>query len=56
MTADFSLSSTPSADHPVKRFILSNIQGAIAISITGAVVLLGASTWNIWQLSRGFQT
>ena len=49
--------SLPESHHsPFKRFVLSNIQGAIAVSVMGAVALFGASTWNIWQLYQGFQT
>ena len=49
-------SQTSATDSPLKRFILSNIQGTIAVSATGALLLFGASTWNIWQLYQGFQT
>lgn len=44
------------AINPVKKFILSHVRGAIVVSVSGAVLLFGASTWNIWQLYQGFQT
>jgi methyl-accepting chemotaxis protein PixJ len=39
----------------VKRFNSAKIQGAIAGSATVALLLFGASTWNVWELYRSFQ-
>lgn len=39
----------------VKRFSSAKIQGAIAGSATVALLLFGASTWNVWELYQGFQ-
>ncbi|MCM1984928.1 methyl-accepting chemotaxis protein [Lyngbya confervoides] len=65
MTADYpsvnpaiASDSGPKGSSPnsLKAFVLSHLRGAIATSVTGAVLLFGASTWNVWQLYRGFQT
>ena len=56
MTADSSLSKKKGSSNPITSFILSNLQGAIIVSVTGSLVLFGASTWNVWQLSQGFKS
>ena len=54
-----SLSSSGGAASPlesVKQFVRSNLVATITVTLTGSLLLTGASTWNIWNIYRGFRT
>ncbi len=56
---DFDSSPKAIAANPlghVKRFVRSNLVATITMTLTGSLLLTGASTWNIWNIYKGFRS
>jgi methyl-accepting chemotaxis protein PixJ len=56
---DFDSSPKAIAANPlghVKRFVRSNLVATITVTLTGSLLLTGASTWNIWNIYKGFRS
>jgi methyl-accepting chemotaxis protein PixJ len=60
---DFDLSSSKFSDktaigplEQAKQFVRSNLVGTITVTLAGSLLLTGASTWNIWNIYRGFRS
>jgi methyl-accepting chemotaxis protein PixJ len=47
---------TPTPLEPVKQFVRSNLIATITATLAGSLLLTGASTWNIWNIYRGFRS
>jgi methyl-accepting chemotaxis protein PixJ len=55
----FDSSSPANAANPleqVKQFVRSNLVATITVTLTGSLLLTGASTWNIWNIYKGFRS
>ncbi len=53
------LSSSGRAASPLesaKQFVRSNLVATITVTLTGSLLLTGASTWNIWNIYKGFRS
>jgi methyl-accepting chemotaxis protein PixJ len=53
---DFDSSSPVIAANPlkqVKQFVRTNLVATITVTLTGSLLLTGASTWNIWNIYKG---
>jgi methyl-accepting chemotaxis protein PixJ len=56
---DFDSSPEAIAANPlaqVKQFVRSNLVATITVTLTGSLLLTGASTWNIWNIYKGFRS
>ncbi len=56
---DFDSSPKAIAANPleqVKRFVRSNLVATITVTLTGSLLLTGGSTWNIWNIYKGFRS
>jgi methyl-accepting chemotaxis protein PixJ len=56
---DFDSSSKAIAANPlgqVKQFVRKNLVATITVTLTGSLLLTGASTWNIWNIYKGFRS
>jgi methyl-accepting chemotaxis protein PixJ len=56
---DFDASPKAIAANPlghVKQFVRSNLVTTITVTLTGSLLLTGASTWNIWNIYKGFRS
>jgi methyl-accepting chemotaxis protein PixJ len=40
----------------VRIFIRNNLFGTVATTMAGSLILIGVSTWNIWNIYNGFQS
>ncbi len=40
----------------VKSFVRTNLVATITVTVTGSLLLAGASTWNIWSIYNSFQS
>ena len=55
----FDSSSPANAANPlaqVKQFVRANLVATITVTLTGSLLLTGASTWNIWNIYKGFRS
>jgi methyl-accepting chemotaxis protein PixJ len=56
---DFDSSSEAIAATPLaraKQFVRSNLVATITVTLTGSLLLTGASTWKIWNIYKGFRS
>jgi methyl-accepting chemotaxis protein PixJ len=56
---DFDSSPKAMAANPLehaKQFVRSNLVATITVTLTGSLLLTGASTWNIWNIYKGFRS
>ncbi len=56
---DFDSSSEAIAATPLaraKQFVRSNLVATITVTLTGSLLLTGASTWKIWNIYTGFRS
>ncbi|MCG9889951.1 MAG: methyl-accepting chemotaxis protein [Thermosynechococcaceae cyanobacterium MS004] len=53
-----SLASSSNADPLVKarQFVRSNLVATITVTLTSSLLLTGASTWNLWNIYKGFRS
>lgn len=47
---------TASPFENLNQFVRSNLLATITVTLTGSLLLTGASTWNLWSIYKGFRS